>query len=252
MLHKFGFSQYESKVYEALVSSSKPMDATMLVTLSGVPKAKIYEVISRLVEKGMALESVSEKKKRYTALPLPLVIEKLTTEFQADIEQLEAYKPQKEFIDDQVWSLKADSSIEAQLKQSIQQARTSIRLSAWQEDMMKYIPLLEAKEREGIQVEALVVGEVKTELSQLVRLEPNKEHTTLERFRLVIVDDEEVIFAGKENDEWQAMKTRSQPFVRVFTDYFYHDVLLTKITTKYNDILMHDQEIMEQLFQLKY
>ncbi|OPA75168.1 TrmB family transcriptional regulator [Paenibacillus selenitireducens] len=252
MLHKFGYSQYESKVYEALVSGMKPMDATMIVKHSGVPKAKIYEVISKLVEKGIALESVSEKKKLYSALPLPLVIEKLTAEFQADIEQLETYEPQKEFIDDHVWSLKEDTSIEAKLHQSLQQAQKSIRFSAWKADMQKYIPLLEAKEREGIFVEALVVGEVKSQLSHLVFFEPKKEHVTLERFRLLIVDDEEVIFAGEENNEWQAIKTRSQPFVRVFTDYFYHDVLLTKITTKYNDILIHDQEIMAQLLQLKY
>lgn len=62
MLHKFGFSQYESKVYEALASAEQPMDATMIVKHSGVPKAKIYEVISRMVEKGMVLESVSEKR----------------------------------------------------------------------------------------------------------------------------------------------------------------------------------------------
>lgn len=95
LLYKFGFSQYESKVYETLAQSVQPMDATMIVKYSGVPKAKIYEVISRMVEKGMVLESISEKKKLYTALPIPLVVEKLTAEFQADIQELERQKPKK-------------------------------------------------------------------------------------------------------------------------------------------------------------
>ncbi|WP_068618500.1 TrmB family transcriptional regulator [Paenibacillus tuaregi] len=252
MLQKFGFSQYESKVYEALASSSQPLDASMIVKYSGVPKAKIYEVISRMVEKGMVLETISEKKKLYASLPIHLVVEKLTAEFQTDIEQLEQHKIKKELVDDHVWSLKADTSIETQLKQAMMEAGKSIRFSAWKDDFQKYLPLLEEKESQGILVEALVVGDLKCGLSNLVTMQPNEEHTLLERFRLLIVDDLEVIFAGVEDEAWQAIKTRSQPFVRVFTDYFYHDVLLTKITTKYKDVLSKDKEIMAQLLQLRY
>ncbi|MCJ8010459.1 TrmB family transcriptional regulator [Paenibacillus sp. KQZ6P-2] len=252
MLHKFGFSQYESKVYETLAATMQPMDATMIVKHSGVPKAKIYEVISRMVEKGMVLESISEKKKLYTALALPLVIEKLTSEFQSDIKELEQQKLQKEIVDDRVWSLKADTSIQSQIKQMMLEAVSSIRYSSWKDDFLNFLPILEEKERGGISVEALSVGDIPSELQHLVILEPNKEHVSLERFRLLIVDDAEVIFAGVEDDAWQAIKTRSQPFVRFFTDYFHHDVLLSKITTKYNDVLMKDTEIMAQLLQLRY
>ncbi|MBB3126429.1 sugar-specific transcriptional regulator TrmB [Paenibacillus rhizosphaerae] len=252
MLHKFGFSQYESKVYEALASAEQPMDATMIVKHSGVPKAKIYEVISRMVEKGMVLESVSEKKKLYTALPLPLVIEKLTSEFQSDIQELEQHKVQKAVIDDQVWSLKADSSIGSQLKQMMENAERSIRFSAWEDDFHKYLPILLEKQQDGVKVEGVVIGDTPDGLAQIVPMKPSEQHVMLERFRLLIVDDREVVFAGVENDSWQAIKTQSQPFVRVFTDYFHHDLLLAKITGKYNDILLNDEEIMTELLQLKY
>src|SRR3954447_23969949 len=111
MLRKFGFSQYESQVYEVLTSSNEPLDATFIVKYSGVPKAKIYEVLSRMIEKGLVLDSVSEKKKLYTALPLNLVIEKLTKEFQANISELKNKTSQNNMTDDRVWSLKVDSSI---------------------------------------------------------------------------------------------------------------------------------------------
>lgn len=64
MLQKFGFSQYESKVYETLVASEDPMDASTVVKHSGVPKAKIYEVLSRLSDKGLVSDSISDRKKR--------------------------------------------------------------------------------------------------------------------------------------------------------------------------------------------
>jgi DNA-binding IclR family transcriptional regulator len=35
------------------VSSNEPLDATTIVKHSGVPKAKIYEVLARLIDKGL-------------------------------------------------------------------------------------------------------------------------------------------------------------------------------------------------------
>ncbi|MGC5327714.1 TrmB family transcriptional regulator [Brevibacillus sp. SYSU BS000544] len=252
MLQKFGFTQYESKVYEILLSSDEPMDATLIVKHSGVPKAKIYEVITRLIEKGLILDSVSEKKKQYTALSLSLVIEKLTTEFKESIDQLKARSTKKSFTDDRVWSLKVDSSIRVQCKQLLQEAKESIRISVWKEDFNEYLPILLEREQSGVKVEALVVGEVKAPLANLNILTPNEEHRVLEPNRLIIIDDEEILFAGVENHAWQAMKTKSKPFVKFFTEFYYHDVALTKITRKYEEILMQDVEVRNLLMQLRY
>ncbi|WP_078379814.1 TrmB family transcriptional regulator [Sutcliffiella halmapala] len=252
MLQKFGFSQYESKVFNVLASSEEPMDATNIVKYSGVPKSKVYEIISRLIEKGMVFDSVSEKKKLYTALPLSLVIEKLTTEFQDNVKQLENNNYKKTFYDEQVWSLKVDSSIRAQCKQLIKDATKSVRVSAWNDDIKEYVTILQEKEEQGVHVEVLVVGELKTDLSNIHTLIPAKEHQSLEQFRLIIIDDKEVIFAGMEDQSWQALKTMSKPFIKVFTEFFYHDVALAKITDKHAELLMNDEEIRTILMKLRY
>ncbi|MEH7119906.1 helix-turn-helix domain-containing protein [Neobacillus vireti] len=253
MLKKFGFSQYESQVYEVLASSSEPLDATLIVKYSGVPKAKIYEVLSRMIEKGLVLDSVSEKKKLYTALPLNLVIEKLTKEFEANINQLKNNTYQNNISDDRVWSLKVDSSIQLQCKQLLQEAKHSIQISVWKEDFQEFLPILIEKEHSGVKVEALVVGDVEeTALSSLHVLSPNEEHRTLERNRLIIIDEESILFAGVENDSWQAMLTKSKPFVKFFVEFFYHDVVLTKVTKKYEDQLMNDEEFKHLLLRLRY
>lgn len=254
MLQKFGFSQYESKVYEVLSSSNEPLDATLIVKHSGVPKAKVYEVISRMIEKGMVMDSVSEKKKLYTALPLHLVIEKLTKEFQAQIKQLESRSSKKTVTDDRVWSLKVDSSIKLQFKQLLQEAQQSIQISLWTDELPDYLPLLIDKEKAGVKVEALFVGETDEEiqLSNYYRLSAIEEHRSLEKNRLIIVDEETILFAGVENDAWQAMVTKSRPFVKFFVEFFYHDVALTKIAKKYEDQLMEDEEIKHLLLRLRY
>lgn len=254
MLQKFGFSQYESQVYEALVSSNEPLDAAMIVKYSGVPKAKVYEVLSRMIEKGMVLDSVSEKKKLYTALPLHLAIDKLTKEFQANIDQLKQHSSKKIVMDDRVWSLKVDSSIQLQGIQLLQEAQHSIIISLWKEELPDYLPLLLDKEQAGVKVEALVVGEIEEEiaLSALHTLSPNKEHRVLEKNRLIIIDEETILFAGVENNSWQAMITKSKPFVKFFIEFFYHDVALAHITKKYEDQLMQDEDIKQLLMRLRY
>ncbi|WP_442602318.1 TrmB family transcriptional regulator [Paenibacillus sp. KN14-4R] len=251
MLQKFGFSQYESQVYEALVTSEEPMDATQIVKYSGVPKSKIYEVLTRMIDKGMLMDSVSEKKKLYTALPSAIVIEKLTAEFQDNIKKLKQQTAKRAFADDRVWSLKIDSSIRAQSLELIQYAQESILFSAWNDDYTEFLPLLEAQERKGINVEALVVGKMQTSLTNIKTLIPQDEHG-LERYRLIVIDDREVLFAGLENQKWQAMKTGAQPFVKFFSEFFYHDVALVRITDKYYDLLMNDEEIRAILMKLKY
>ncbi|MFC7393777.1 TrmB family transcriptional regulator [Scopulibacillus cellulosilyticus] len=252
MLQKFGFSQYESKVYEVLVSSEEPLDATKIVKYSGVAKAKIYEVLSRMIEKGMVLDSVSEKKKLYTALPLPLAIEKLTAEFQDNINHLKRNTSKKLYTDDRVWSLKVDASIQAQSKQLIKDAQKSIRISAWKDDFIEYLPILEEKEKNGVDIEGLVVGDLKTKLSNIHVLIPTEVNEILERFRLIITDDRDVIFAGVEGESWQAIKTMSTPFVKIFTEFFYHDVALAHITEKHFDLLIKDKEIRNIIKRLRF
>ncbi|MGV3466719.1 MAG: TrmB family transcriptional regulator [Heyndrickxia sp.] len=252
MLHQFGFSQYESKVYETLCTSNEPLDATLIVKYSGVPKAKVYEVLTRLLEKGLILDSISEKKKLYTALPLDAVIEMLTKEFQKNIDHLKQNTYKKTISDDRVWSLKLDTSILSQSKRLLQEAKQSIRISVWKEDFNEYLPILMEKEKSGVKVEALVVGEVEATLSSLFILSPNEEHRMLEKNRLIVIDDEEILFAGMEEDTWQAILTKSKPLVKFFVEFFYHDVALTKITKKYEDTLMQDEEIKSLLMRLRY
>lgn len=252
MLQKFGFSQYESQVYQTLVTSEEPMDATHIVTYSGVPKAKVYEVLSRMIEKGMILDTVSEKKKLYSALPLSIAIEKLTKEFEANIRALQATKPKRTIADDRVWSLKNGASIHAQCKQMIAEASESIFISAWRDTFADYVPLLEEKERQGIAVTALVVGEMEADLANVHVLLPAEEHHKLEQFQLIIADEKAGLFAGGGHGRWQAMKTMSPPFVKFFIEFFFHDLALAKIAEKYGDQFMQDEEIRNILLRLRY
>ncbi|WP_419882529.1 TrmB family transcriptional regulator [Peribacillus sp. B-H-3] len=252
MLQKFGYSQYESQVYETLLSSQESMDATAIVTHSQVPKAKVYEVLNRMIDKGLIMNTVSEKKKLYYAVPLEAVIKKLTYEFEQSVESLKQKKIQRSYTDDRVWSLKARSTIFAQIETMLQQAHTSILMSSWSENLVPYLPILEQKEREGLEVEILTIGNIETSLSRVHTLVPLDEHERLEKSHLLVIDQQDAVFAGIEHDQWKAIKTMSQPFVKFFTDFFYHDAALTTITERFHDQLVHDEVTKKLLTRLRY
>ncbi len=252
LLEKFGFSQYESQVYEAVLVAGQAIDAAAVAKLSGVPKAKVYEVISRLLDKGILLDSMLEKKKVYCAVPVKQVIHKLTLKFQADIEQLQQLEQKQSMPDDRVWNLATEESIRAYSMTLIESARKSINISTWKEILPAYLPLLEEKERQGIRVEAHVVGKLETNLKHLRYFIPREDQKELKKFQNIVVDDAEVIFAIAKEPSWHSIVTKSEQLVDVFRDFFYRDMILTFLEDKYKDILQHDAQYVELLTKLRY
>lgn len=252
MLQPFGFTQYESKIYEALISINEPLDATGIVKRSGVPRSKVYEVLHRMSEKGMILESTVDKKRQYTALPIESTIEKLKADFEANVEHLRNIPTVETPSDDRVWTLKDDQSIQAVQREMIKEATDSIIISGWADDLRVHLPLLEQFERNGGEVEVHTIGELNTSITNVSVLVPNSMHEALERSRILIIDHQVMIFAGIEQNVWQAIQTESQPLVKFFKEFFYHDVALTEITKKYSDTILEDSNIRELLLKLRY
>lgn len=252
LLEKFGFSQYEGQVYEAILSAERPVEASAVAKLSGVPKAKVYEVISRLLDKGILFDSVIEKKKVYKALPVDQLIQKLTLKFQSEIEQLKLIKQKKIKPDDKVWNLATEESIYAYSLALIDSAQKTINISAWSDVFLAYLPLLEEKERQGVRVEAHVVGKLESNLQHLSYFVPRESQTELKKFQNIVVDGSEVVFAVTKGSDWQSIVTKSEQLVDVFRDFFYRDVILTFLEQKYRHILCHDDEYLGLINKLRY
>ncbi|HEU4962996.1 MAG TPA: helix-turn-helix domain-containing protein [Bacilli bacterium] len=255
MLTRFGFTDYENKVYETLHRVGKPMTGYALAKESGVPRGKIYEVLHRLVDKGIILESASGTKNEYQAVDVEIVIATLTRLFQENIEELRSgFAQRREETDDRVWMLRDDRMMMQTIEAWIRQAKRSIHLSLWSDEYPPLLPLLEVKEREGVQIDALTLGAVESELAGLYTFPvPEREAHSLKRWRLLVVDESRLLLALFHEGEMKGMMTASSPFVQFFIDFFYHDVALSEITTRYyDDVLAKDEKIRNLLIKLRY
>jgi len=85
-LQALGLTERESKVYLALVSRNGALP-TEIPALSSVPRAKVYETLSRLLELGLVIEMPAGGRKRYEALRPDHAIDHLLLNQRADYER---------------------------------------------------------------------------------------------------------------------------------------------------------------------
>jgi DNA-binding MarR family transcriptional regulator len=67
-LQELGFSQYEAQAYVALLQQN-PLNGYELARLSGVPRANIYHVLTRLEDRGAVLRLDVEEGSRFAPVP---------------------------------------------------------------------------------------------------------------------------------------------------------------------------------------
>lgn len=130
-------------MYQSLVTSDQPLDATGVVKGSGVPRAKVYEVLHRLAEKGMILESTVEKNAFILHCRLSLPLKNLKQILRRMCASLREAKSKQTITDDRVWTLKDNQSIQSFMKGMLDGAEQSVILSGWSDDLSSYLPSLE-------------------------------------------------------------------------------------------------------------
>jgi sugar-specific transcriptional regulator TrmB len=72
-LKKLGFNEYEAKSYVSLVKQGT-VTAYQVSKDSGIPRARIYDVLSNLVEKGIVLKEEIEDGTKYSPLPVDIFL----------------------------------------------------------------------------------------------------------------------------------------------------------------------------------
>lgn len=90
-LTRFGLTESEVKVYISLLER-RTSTATEVVKMTGVPRSKIYEILNRLIQKGMCVE-VLDSVKKYSATSPKTAFEGLNRQFSQEyFQELESRK----------------------------------------------------------------------------------------------------------------------------------------------------------------
>lgn len=155
-LGELGFSDYEARAYCALLDAA-PANGYQVAGLSGVPRAKIYEVLDKLVARGAAVrvEGKGHDGRMFAPTdPKELVdsIEQATEEACGRArEALERYKRDPQVVE-VLWRVTSEADLIARGMSLTDEAAKTLHVALWSEEFEVLLPSLLAAMDRGVEI----------------------------------------------------------------------------------------------------
>lgn len=254
-LTQIGFTEYEAKVYLALLSFH-PATGYQLSKESGVPRSMVYEALRRLHRYGAALETVEGRATLYRPLPPEQLLDRHESDHNRLVENLRAglrdlYTAE---VDDRVWSLNGRSTVLAYANQMIQTAQFELYLVLTDADLLSLKAEIGAASDRTVDVNTLLTGKAELTYGRVVYHPPlESELQGLTSTLLVVADDTELLIASdRPRRPMTATITRSTDLVLIGRQFVWMELFTQRIYAQMGADLLprldpEDRKIFESL-----
>jgi sugar-specific transcriptional regulator TrmB len=238
LLMQLGLSQYESKCYVALLGDF-PAKPYQIGKTAGIPSAKIYEVISRLEQKGLIAE-ISGDEKTYVPKDPDMAIREWREQY------LHILKEAREALKGEmtakpvnaVWNVKGRREIVRLGSELFSRATNNIFLAASAELTQTWLQdLLQAQERK-VSLHLIAYGVLVTEHADLPVKELTK-YALRQRKQpgtVLAVDTQYAVFVSAINGKLQGAWTEN-PAIAAIAEEYVDDKLLIEQAITHNGML---------------
>lgn len=239
-LKKLGFNEYEAKSYLSLVRLG-PVTAYQVSKESGIPRARIYDVLSTLVEKGIVMKEEINDTTRYSPLPVETFLQKAQSEWQSTYsvisDSLKSLESSEKKMDNRVITLKENKTIISYCQTLLKKAERRIVISMWDE-MYEELKeeLVQAAKKVIVQGITLHV-ENPIENLEIHRITPFTENLSTDHWFIISIDSKEMIYGPSIRDRSVAFYTDDPVHIYLLEDYVWHDVLVNRLVRRSQDEL---------------
>jgi Cd2+/Zn2+-exporting ATPase len=231
-LQKIGFTEYESKVYIALLKEN-PTTGYQISKVSSVPRSMVYEVLSRLHSKGAVMETIEGRATYYRPLPPEILLD----QHQANLDKLFAdlrpalSKLYKSTNTDRVWSITDINAIYAYCEQMLSQVENEAYLILNDQSLEKLTPTIENLANQHLSLNILLTGIKSLPFGNTIQHPPlESELQGLTQTLLILVDDSELLVARISKDSLATITSNSNllliarqfVWMEFFTQRIYH------------------------------
>lgn len=239
-LKKLGFNEYEAKSYVSLVKQGS-VTAYQVSKDSGIPRARIYDVLSNLVEKGIVLKEEIKDSTQYSPLPVDVLLKKAQSDWQSNYEAISNSLRQIEMTekkpDNRVMTLKDREMIISYCQALLKKAKKRVVISMW-DDMYEVLKedLQQTAARVTVQGITLHV-ENPVGCVDVHRITPFTETPSSEHWFILSVDAKEMIYGPSFKERSIAFYTDDPVHIYLLEDYVWHDVLVNRLVRRSQDHL---------------
>lgn len=230
-LKTLGLTKYEALVYVALLKVTSAT-ATEIHEISGVPRASVYPVLDRLLQKNLVTVSHTTPK-RFNAIPPEEAINSLLREIEekgayakAVLGEIYAERSSIEGGDQElIWNILGETNIKNRMRDLIAQAEEQVEvIGSWSllEDLQDAFA---SAAKKGVRVEVIASAweaEVPPKMTVIVSVPPVWHETKpgTEMAGVLFVDGEKVMVAmGGEGEVPTALYSESEGFAQFFARY---------------------------------
>lgn len=241
-LKKLGFNEYEAKSYVSLVKQG-PVTAYQVSKESGIPRARIYEVLGTLCDKGIVMKEEINDTTRYSPLPVEIFLQKVQSEWQSTYsvisESLKELETSEEKVDNRVITLKDYNSIITYCQTLIRKAERRIVISMWN-DMYEVLKKELAKAAERVPLQGITIH-VQNPIKHIEKHRITQfENPSAEHWFILSIDSKEMIYGPSTEERTVAFYTDDSVHIFLLEDYIWHDVLVNRLVKHSQDHNLED------------
>jgi len=241
MLQDLNFTEYEAKAYLALLDKS-PLSGYAISLNSGVPRSKIYEVLSGMVERGEVMVS-HEDPSLYTPLSPQELIRLKKSKIDSSFEVAETALAHYSYVSlnrENIWNITGFEAILSRAADTINRAAGRVLLEIWTEEAKLLEPELRRAAERGVEILIVVYGELQFDFAQVYPHDSSEEITREYGGRWIVasIDDREVV-AGivSLGTDSRAAWTMHPGLVMPITEVIIHDLYIYEIMQAHRETL---------------
>ncbi len=230
-LQKFGLNLYEAKAYTSLLKIGTT-NAYKISKESGIPRARIYDVLESITKLGLAMvEESSDNVKIYTPVPSKIFLERIKKEWESDYEEvksdlydLEAEEKKQEIY---VFTVKGKENITAYCRQLIKEASQYVMISMWSQMYELLLPELEECKNRGCNVLG-ISHDIDNPMEGIEKHFGGKTHNMPEDMHgfVLSADGKKLLYGYSVEIEKDAFYTEDTSHIYLMEDYILHDMVV--------------------------
>ncbi len=241
ILQELSFSEYEAKAYLALLAATEPLSGYAVALQSGVPRSRIYDILSNLEKRGDIIASHAVPAQYLPVSPdILLKNRKKTAEKTfAEAQKLLSSYTKKIQIKDNIWNIKGRTEIFSRIAEVMERAQQDILLEIWQEDIDEIVNDLCVAAKRGIKITIVSYGKVELDFADIHIHYPLEKNESNGRWFMFSVDSKEALagIVSLPEKECRAAWSYHPGLVVPITQMIIHDLYLLEILKEHRDIL---------------
>lgn len=254
-LTKIGFTEYEAKVYLALLEDN-PGTGYQLSKSSGVPRSMVYDALKRLHKRGAALETIDGRATLYRPVPPHVLLDRHESEHRRLLQALRAGLSSLYTADgdDRVWTLSGKPTVMAYAQKMLQEADSEIYVVLTDADLRALEPQLRKAHERGAPLNVLLTGEARLNFGRVARHPPlESELQDLTAMMLIAVDGGEMLVASAAaHGDMSATVTRNADMVFIARQFVWMELFTQRVYAQLGQDLLQrlqpeDRAIFESL-----